>query len=107
MPSSIGGPPTFFPCQNARPIAFLQELEGTSLLPMPGGMSSSSSLPADHSAASQPQNRGGKNKKNKNHNKPNHTPYTPEPHQGKGKGKGGKGKGHEGKGKKGGKGSTK
>merc|ERR1712194_853828 len=32
-----------FPCQSTRPLAALQEMEGTSLLPMPGGMTSSSS----------------------------------------------------------------
>merc|ERR1712086_221858 len=52
-----------FPCQSTRPLASLQELEGTSLLPMPGGMSSSSTLPAAHSATSQPQHNRGKPKK--------------------------------------------
>merc|ERR1712194_807971 len=97
-----------FPCQSARPLASLQELEGTSLLPMPGGMSSSSTLPADHSAASQPQHNRGKPNKSKNlHSTAAHNPYPPAPHHGNGKGKGGKGKGHDGKGKKGGKAPTK
>ena len=98
-----------FPCQSTRPLAALQELEGTSLLPMPGGMTSSSST--DRAAsAQQPHNNNHKKAKNKPRSKNNHlgapTPYpAPAPHHGNGKGKGGKDKGH-GKGK-GGKALTK
>merc|ERR1712086_1128329 len=102
-----------FPCQSTRPLAALQEIEGTSLLPMPGGMTSSSSdraASAQHPHNNTHNNNNKPKKKNNNRSKNNHlgapTPYpVPAPHHGNGKGNGGKDKGH-GKGK-GGKAPTK
>merc|ERR1712194_735835 len=63
-----------FPCQTARsPMAFLQGVEGTSLLPMPGGMTvttaSASSGAASSSQHAHSQN--GNNKKKNNNNRRN------------------------------------
>ena len=94
------------------PMAFLQRLEGTHLLPTPSGMASSSDAPP-YAAADRNQPRDKKSK-NKNNNK-NTGPYTHanshfDNSKGSGKGKGGKdskGKGKGGKYGHGAKGSTK
>ena len=98
-----------YPCQSTKPLVALQELEGTALLPMPGGMTSSSTVPDRAASSQQPHNNNRPRNKPKN-KKQRHaapTPYqAPAPHKGDGKGKGGKGKAHDGKGK-GGKAPTK
>ena len=101
-----------FPCQSARsPLAFLHGIEGTDLLPMPGGMTVSTATASTGAASShdRPQNNSQKagNNKKKN-NKAHSAPYHDHNHgKDKGKGKGGKSKHQEGKGKHGGKSSKK
>ena len=101
------------PVQHARsPVAFLQKLEGTSLLPMPDGMASSSSAPpSSGQTAYAPSNSGRKKSNRSKGSRPTNppAPYAPaEPSHGKNKGKGkGSKKGHDGKGKKGAKSSNK
>ena len=113
-----------FPCQQAKPLAFLQGVEGTNLIPMPNGMmnvaassSGGDSRPqgrAQRDAAQHTHQGGGggssnkkkKNNRNNNKAKPYSSDFNTNHDKGKGKGKGPKGgKAQEGKGHHGGKSS--
>merc|ERR1712086_399246 len=66
-----------FPCQQARsPMAFLHGVEGTTMLPMPSGMTNSaaSSSAGDNPSHGRAQSNNQNNKKN-NKNNPNSRPY--------------------------------
>ena len=90
------------------PIAFLQNLEGTSLLPMPGGLASPSDAP--HSSGLARSNRHKTKSKGGQSSAPP-APYPPTETQSKNKGKGKNNKGNKGQGgkckNKGAKGSSK
>jgi len=112
-----------FPCQQAKPLAFLHGIEGTTMLPMPSGMTNAAASSSggdtrphgrpqqDHSQSNQQGGHGNSHKK-KNKNKPARPYTTPDYNHNSNKGKG-KGKGHqggktqEGKGHHGGKNSKK
>ena len=85
-PTQHGGPP----------MAFVQKLEGTNLLPTPGGMASSSDAP--HSAGTTRNQAKNKNKqKNKDKDPYPHADSHADSHaKGKGKGKDNKGKSNKG-----------
>ena len=92
------------------PIAFLQKVEGTALLPMPGGMASSSDAPHSTGFSRSQSKAHNKNKNKGGQSSAPPAPYPPSEAQSKGKGKGKNNKGNKGqggKGEKGAKGSNK